>query len=202
MSLKLLMRSLTAERYDKFCMFYRRLYSTSNAINESMPGVSLFQIKQILKQKHIAIVEGHACILIECPICDSEKSKKAKVYINKTTGKEKCHIKCITRYLIESMQVDKIKIIFSCKNLFIPGYFVCDKCSSKGEWNILEKFLSLTKSNKINMQEELETLRNAIKIHENYASKWNNIIKSNQQIADLSSESYERILNIFSLPVR
>jgi len=86
--------------------------------------------------------------------------------------------------------------------LFI-GYFVCDKCSSKGEWSILEKFLLLTKSFKANnTQKELEILRNAIKVKENYVAKWNNIIKSNQQIADLSSESYERVLNIFSLPVR
>jgi len=99
------------------------------------------------------------------------------------------------------MQIDKI--IFSYKNLFIPGYFVCDKCSSKGEWSILEKFLLLTKSFKANnMQKESEILRNAIKVKENYVAKWNDIIKSNQQIADLSSELYERVLNIFSLPVR
>jgi len=86
--------------------------------------------------------------------------------------------------------------------LFITGYFLCDKCHSKGEWNILEKFL-LTKSTKANnMQKELETLRNAIKVQEDYATKWNNIVKSNQKIADLSSELYEEVLNIFSLPVR
>jgi len=84
------MRFLSVEKYDKFWMFYRRLYSTdSSVINDPIPGVSLFQIKQILKQKHIVIVEGHACIVVECPICDPEKSKKAKIYINKTTGKEK-----------------------------------------------------------------------------------------------------------------
>lgn len=105
-------------------------------------------------------------------------------------------------YLIKGMQIDKIQI-FSCKNLFIPGYFVCDKCSSKGEWNILEKFLLLIKLTKTNdMQKELETLRNAIKVQENYVSKWDNIIKSNQQIADLSSELYEKVLKTFSLPVR
>ncbi|XP_012532524.1 twinkle protein, mitochondrial isoform X2 [Monomorium pharaonis] len=165
MFLKLLMRSLAAERHDKFWMLYRHLYSTNNAMNDLIPGISLFQIKQFLKQKYIATVEGHTCIIIECPICDSEKSIKAKVYINKTTG-----------------------------------YFICDKCSSKGEWNILEKFLSLTKSNKTNMQEELETLRKKVQVYKDYASKWNYIKKSNHQIADLSSESYERVLNIFSLP--
>lgn len=52
------------------------------------------------------------------------------------------------------------------------------------------------------MQKEMETMRNAIKVQENYVSQWNNIIKSNQQIANLSLELYERILNTFSLPVR
>lgn len=166
MSLKLLMRSLTVEGRDRFRMVYRRLYSTvSNVMNEPVPGVSLFQIKQILKQKHIATIEGHACIITEynhCPICDCDKPKRTKIYINKTTG-----------------------------------YFLCDGCNSKGEWNILEKFL--TRSNKAT-QEELKTLRNAIKVQENYETKWNNIIKSNQPIANLSSESYERVLNTFSLP--
>lgn len=87
--------------------------------------------------------------------------------------------------------------------MFISGYFVCDKCSSKGEWSILEKFLSLTKSSKTNdMQKELETLKNVIKVQENYVSTWDNIIKSNQQIATLSPELYEKVLEIFCLPVR
>lgn len=90
MSLKLLMRSLTVGRHDKVWMFYRCLYSTdSNTINDPIPGISLSQIKQFLKRKHIVTIEGHACIVIECPICEFERSKKAKIYINKTTGKER-----------------------------------------------------------------------------------------------------------------
>lgn len=92
MSLKLLMRLLSAGRCDKFRTFYYRLYQTdsisSSIINEPVPGVSISQIKQSLKQKQIITVEGHACIIIECPICDFEKLKKAKIYINKTTGKK------------------------------------------------------------------------------------------------------------------
>lgn len=61
----------------------------------------------------------------------------------------------------------------------------------------------LTKSNKANNTEkELETLRTAIKVQEDYVSKWNDMIKSNHQISNLSLELYERILNMFSLPVR
>ncbi|KYQ48786.1 Twinkle protein, mitochondrial [Trachymyrmex zeteki] len=147
-------------------MFYRRLYSNdSGIINDPVSRISLFHIKQVLKQKNINTIDGHACLVTECPICNSEKSKKANIYINKTTG-----------------------------------YFLCYKCSSKGEWNILEKFL-LTKSTKANnMQKELKTLRNATKVQEDYATKWNNIMKSNQKIADLSSELYEEVLNTFSLP--
>lgn len=93
MLLKLLMRSLTVGRHDKFWMIYRRLYSTdSSTMNDPIPGISLSQIKQFLKQKHIVTVEGNACIAIECPICDSERSKKAKIYINKTTGKERYYL--------------------------------------------------------------------------------------------------------------
>lgn len=91
MFLKLLVRPLSAGRYDKFRTFYHRLYHTesiNSTINEPVPGVSISQIKQSLKQKQITTVEGHACIIIECPICDFEKLKKAKIYINKTTGKE------------------------------------------------------------------------------------------------------------------
>lgn len=90
MSLKLLVRSLTPERHDKFWMFYRRLYSNdSGIINDPVSRISLFHIKQVLKQKNINTIDGHACLVTECPICNSEKSKKANIYINKTTGKER-----------------------------------------------------------------------------------------------------------------
>ena len=81
---------------------------------------------------------------------------------------------------------------------------MCDKCTSKGEWNILEKFLLLTKSSKTNnnAKKELENVRNTIRIQEDYVSKWNNIVKSNQQVADLSPDLYEKVLQTFSLPVR
>lgn len=87
---KLLMRSLNVERHIKFRMFCHYLYQNNRStINESIPGVSVSQIKQVLKQKNITIVEGHGCLVIECPICNSEKLKKAKIYVNKTTGNNK-----------------------------------------------------------------------------------------------------------------
>lgn len=167
MSLKLLIRSLSKGRRLKFQVSFHRLYQhDSNLINEPIPGISLHDIKQTLKQRQIAIVEGHACIIIECPVCETEKSRKAKVYINKTTG-----------------------------------YFMCEKCCSKGEWNILDKFLSLTKSMKSDSStKELETIKNTMRVQEDYISKWDNIVKSNRQIADLSSNTYEEVLRTFSLP--
>lgn len=86
MFLKLLM-PLKIEKHIKFKTFCRYLYqNTSNTINESIPGVSISQIKQVLKQRNFTIVEGHGCLIVECSICNSEKLKKAKIYINKTTG--------------------------------------------------------------------------------------------------------------------
>lgn len=121
MSLKLLMRSLTVRRYDKFRMFYRRSYATTSTVNDLVPGISLFQIKQILKQRHIVTIEGHACIIIDCPICDYEKSKKSKIYINKTTGKE-IHKMCIS--ILEYIQLDR-ENNFSCKtDLFQDSLYV------------------------------------------------------------------------------
>ncbi|KAG7211162.1 hypothetical protein KM043_010486 [Ampulex compressa] len=43
-------------------------------------------MKQYLKQQASVIKDGHACIIAECPICDTGKERGPKVYINKTTG--------------------------------------------------------------------------------------------------------------------
>lgn len=87
MSVKLVMRFWSARKLVKFQTCYRNLHQNdSNIINDQISGVTLSQIKQTLKLKRITTIEGHACISIECSICDSEKSNKAKIYINKTTG--------------------------------------------------------------------------------------------------------------------
>lgn len=90
---KLRMHFLHTKRCVMFRTAYRCLHQNeSSAINDAIPGVSISHIKQILKQKQITSVEGYACISIECAICDSEKSKRAKIYVNKTTGKSICYI--------------------------------------------------------------------------------------------------------------
>lgn len=96
-----------------------------------------------------------------------------------------------------------MKRLVSLIMYFIAGYFICEKCCSKGEWNLLEKYVSLTSSSKSNNTlKELETLKNTVTVRDNYNLKWENITKSNQQIADLSLNLYEKILHTFSLPVR
>jgi len=80
---------------------------------------------------------------------------------------------------------------------------MCDKCCCKGEWSILQKFLLLTRSSKSNnTTKELETLKNIMKVQVDDASNWNTIVKSNQEIATLSQDLYQKILHTFSLPVR
>lgn len=79
---------------------------------------------------------------------------------------------------------------------------MCDKCNSEGNWNMLEKFWLLNKSIKPNDIQELKTLKNSMKIQKNFISKWNKIRESNQSLASLSPDLYEKITHIFSLPVR
>ncbi|XP_014487040.1 PREDICTED: twinkle protein, mitochondrial isoform X2 [Dinoponera quadriceps] len=167
MFLKSLIRPLCMKRCIKLRTHYRCFHKIdSNVTNDLVSGVSISQVKQILKQRQITSIEGHTCIVIDCPMCDIEKSKRAKIYINKTTG-----------------------------------YFMCDKCISKGTWDLLEKLLLLIKSTKSSStQKEFETLKNIIRIQEDYTLKWNNINKSSQLIANLSSDLYQEVLHKFSLP--
>lgn len=56
--------------------------------NDLVTNISLIGIKRILRQNNIAFLEGHACISMNCPICETNKCiKNSKIYINKTTGK-------------------------------------------------------------------------------------------------------------------
>lgn len=84
---KFLIRPLCMGRRIKFRILYRYFYNINdNVKSDLVPGVPISQVQEILRQKHITNIEGHACIAINCTTCDTEKSKKAKIYINKTTG--------------------------------------------------------------------------------------------------------------------
>ncbi|KAK2578641.1 hypothetical protein KPH14_012133 [Odynerus spinipes] len=55
--------------------------------SDLVTNVSLVGIRQTLRQKSIAFMEGHTCINVDCPICEIDKrAKSPKIYINKTTG--------------------------------------------------------------------------------------------------------------------
>lgn len=75
---------------------------------------------------------------------------------------------------------------------------MCDKCNSMGSWDILERFLSIQKSDeKVN---EFNILKNRC-VNENFQRTWKDVINDCQSIKDLSAEEYKTVLNNFSFPV-
>lgn len=77
---------------------------------------------------------------------------------------------------------------------------MCDNCKFTGSWNILEKFLLIQKSN--DKLKELEMLRATCNLEESFEEEWNKKIRNCQNVADMSTEEYNMLLNNFSLPVR
>lgn len=77
---KRIVRRLKHEKINDFSKprFYHSI--------EDLGAISSVQIKKTLKQLNISYQDGHACILTDCPLCEAEKCKDSKVYINKTTG--------------------------------------------------------------------------------------------------------------------
>lgn len=75
---------------------------------------------------------------------------------------------------------------------------MCDKCKCMGSWDILERFLSIQKSDeKLN---ELNMLKNRC-VKENFQQTWKNMTNDCQSIKDLSAEEYKTVLDNFSFPV-
>lgn len=64
----------------------RSVFRCLNDSADSGEAISFVQMKKILKQSNISFQEGHACITTDCPLCQSDKRKESKVYVNKTTG--------------------------------------------------------------------------------------------------------------------
>lgn len=77
---------------------------------------------------------------------------------------------------------------------------MCDQCKLTGSWNVLEKFLSIQKSNK--GLEELNLLKKTLRPIKNLKETWEDIKRKGQSIQDLSLEEYNIILKKFSLPVK
>ncbi|XP_076386203.1 mitochondrial DNA helicase isoform X1 [Megachile rotundata] len=78
------------------------------------------------------------------------------------------------------------------------GFFICDQCKYTGSWNILEKFLSIQKSSE--KSKELDILKKSCHVEENFQQRWNDKIKNCQNVADMSTEEYNSLLNTFSFP--
>ncbi|KAK0177236.1 hypothetical protein PV328_001312 [Microctonus aethiopoides] len=54
--------------------------------NMIIPSASISQIKKILRQRNVNFLDGHSCIAFNCPICNDQKLKERKIFLNKATG--------------------------------------------------------------------------------------------------------------------
>ncbi|XP_011315121.1 twinkle protein, mitochondrial [Fopius arisanus] len=86
MLLKLVRRCcVTHQRYFKW-KHRVKFRDFHNEVNAGLSSTSSGSIRTILRQNNVNFQEGHACIVINCPICGYCKQNDAKLYINKTTG--------------------------------------------------------------------------------------------------------------------
>ncbi|XP_076649433.1 mitochondrial DNA helicase isoform X2 [Halictus rubicundus] len=53
--------------------------------SKSTFNMSYSNLKQFFKERSLPIVDGHTCIILDCPICNNTR-KCSKLYINKRTG--------------------------------------------------------------------------------------------------------------------
>lgn len=64
--------------------FKRSIHSVG--LND-IPKITVSDIRKLLRQKGYAVQDGFTSIFTKCSLCQNEeKTKDAKVYINKTTG--------------------------------------------------------------------------------------------------------------------
>lgn len=76
---------------------------------------------------------------------------------------------------------------------------MCDKCEATGSWDILEKFLSMQKSNKD--LKEHNILKTDYPLKKSFSETWKCVTNDCQSIKDLPTEEYNILLDRFSLPV-
>lgn len=76
---------------------------------------------------------------------------------------------------------------------------MCDKCKSTGSWDLLEKFLSVQKSDE--KLDELNMLKSRCRMKENFQQIWKDVTNDCQSIKYLSAEEYKTALDNFSFPV-
>ncbi|XP_015127160.1 twinkle protein, mitochondrial isoform X2 [Diachasma alloeum] len=86
MLLKFVIRCCRKYQRDFKWKYRTEFRSFHNEVSSGLSPASSGSIKTTLRQHNVNFQEGHACIVINCPICDSGKQNDAKLYINKTTG--------------------------------------------------------------------------------------------------------------------
>lgn len=85
MIFKTVLRSCTIHQRKLTQTWVRRRKFHNNCMN--LPATSIGHIKGFLRQRNVNIQEGHACISLNCPICNVAKTNEFKVFVNKATGK-------------------------------------------------------------------------------------------------------------------
>ncbi|KAI4488631.1 hypothetical protein M0802_011447 [Mischocyttarus mexicanus] len=138
MFIKLLSRFFWKKKCEKL-HFTNRPYHIDQS--DQMSNVSLIGIKRILRQNRIAYLEGHACISVDCPICEMNKcTKGSKIYINKTTGFFMCDkCRCVGSWNILEKVISlkitgkTIKELEKLKNSLLVDL------NYTNEWNIIKK---------------------------------------------------------------
>ncbi|XP_043248677.1 twinkle protein, mitochondrial [Colletes gigas] len=116
MYLKLFVR-ISAQKRKQQIRGYLHKRNIHLDTNEPVNNVSVSHLKHCFKQVCLPVIDGHTCIIVDCPICNNLK-KESKLYVNKTTGYFMC---------------DKCK--------FTGSWDILDKLLSRGKSN--EKFKEL-----------------------------------------------------------
>ncbi|XP_006615458.2 twinkle protein, mitochondrial [Apis dorsata] len=84
MLFKLLLQ-ICAQKTQHIKYFISKKYFHINNEEFILKNISLSRLKYFLKQQCSSVVEGHTCFIIDCPLCNTIKTK-SKIYINKNTG--------------------------------------------------------------------------------------------------------------------
>ncbi|CAH0722790.1 unnamed protein product, partial [Brenthis ino] len=76
------------------------------------------------------------------------------------------------------------------------GYFLCPKCNTHGDWNILERVIKKSKMEG-SIKDYIECLHKKV---EDFKNKWENLIKESTSILDLSETELLELFRLFEYP--
>lgn len=83
MFFKLLVYTCTRRKKQPIGSFVSKYFHIDS--NQTF-NLSATRLKHFFKQRCLHVIDGHTCVIADCPICVSVKTG-AKLYVNKTTGK-------------------------------------------------------------------------------------------------------------------